>query len=469
MGQGSGAKRRGPNGGMTHVSKLIGPRRSNATGATIAPHARLNSDCDVQRNALLTRRIRILSFLPAALRRTVRSARRALRRAFKPIARAWPQFSDRAAKVSAPQSAAPLAPAVSKTRVAICNNMVTPYTNRLFNHIVGIASFDLSVVSCTARESNRNWQERYAGCYNHTILRGVEFALPNSRSAHFNFGMWRSLRGLSPDLVAINGVYPTMLVAALWSYVHRKPLVFLTDGWRILMPQSFYHRVVRPLVVNCSAAVICSSDKGRQYFLEEGVEPQRIFVASIVPLWDGPRERLDFDQRSYDVLWCGRIGVSWKNWPFLLLSRWSCISGFRESGFRIVGDSRSPPETLARLSAAGINFEYTAYVPPEEIASVFAAARLLAVPSQHEAWGLVCNEAMQCGTPCAVSPLTGAAGELVVDGISGFVLDLDVNWWADTISTVLADRTAGAPSPTPPWPRLRATALSDPRANTLKD
>lgn len=59
-------------------------------------------------------------------------------------------------------------------------------------------------------------------------------------------------------------------------------------------------------------------------------------------------------------------------------------------------------------------------------------------------WGLVCNEAMQCGTPCVVSPFTGAAGELVIDGVSGFVLDLDVIRWADTISTVLADRAAWA-------------------------
>jgi glycosyltransferase involved in cell wall biosynthesis len=320
--------------------------------------------------------------------------------------------------------------------------MVTPYTNRLFNRIVEIAALDLSVVSCTAREKNRNWQDQYAGCYNHTILPGVEFALPNSRSAHFNLGMWRTLRGLSLDLVAINGVYPTMLIAALWSYLHRKPLVFLTDGWRKLMPQSFYHRVVRPLVVNGSAAIICASEKGRQFFLEEGVEPQRIFVASIVPLWDGPRERLDFDQRSYDVLWCGRVCVEWKNWPFFVALAIELHKRLPEIRIRIVGDSRSPPETLACLSAAGVNFEYTAYVPPEEIASVFAAARLLAVPSRHEAWGLVCNEAMQCGTPCAVSPLTGAAGELVIDGVSGFVLDLDVIRWANTISTVLADRAA---------------------------
>ncbi|NJL07192.1 MAG: glycosyltransferase family 4 protein [Methylacidiphilales bacterium] len=108
---------------------------------------------------------------------------------------------------------------------------------------------------------------------------------------------------------------------------------------------------------------------------------------------------------------------------------------------RIVADSQTRShDGLDNLSKAGIEFDYTPFVSPDRISAVFASARMLILPSIHEPWGLVCNEAMQCGTPCAVSPHTGAADDLVVNGVSGLVLDLDVERWASAIAAILADR-----------------------------
>ena len=70
---------------------------------------------------------------------------------------------------------------------------------------------------------------------------------------------------------------------------------------------------------------------------------------------------------------------------------------------------------------------------------VYGSARLLALPALLEPWGLVCNEAMQCGTPCVVSPLVGAAGDLVRHGRNGLVLALDPELWAERIAAVLGE------------------------------
>jgi glycosyltransferase involved in cell wall biosynthesis len=43
----------------------------------------------------------------------------------------------------------------------------------------------------------------------------------------------------------------------------------------------------------------------------------------------------------------------------------------------------------------------------------YAAADALALPSAHETWGLVVNEAMACGLPAVVSDTVGAAPDLV--------------------------------------------------------
>ncbi|QQN61953.1 glycosyltransferase family 4 protein [Bradyrhizobium diazoefficiens] len=323
--------------------------------------------------------------------------------------------------------------------IAICNNMVTPYTNRLFNHIVDGHGLDLTVISCAAREKNRQWSERYAARYSHILLRGIEFDLPGSRSAHINVGMWSTLSRLSPDLVAINGVYPTMLVAAAWSRVHRKPLVFLTDGWAIMMPQSVYHRLTRPAVVGRCRAIICASAKGRDFFVEQGADPKKIFVANIVPAWGGPADIPEFARRRYDLLWCGRVNDERKNWPFFVKLVLELKRRLPTLSVRIIADSPSRPEELDQLSTAEVAFEYTSHVPPEEISSVFASARMLALPSKSDAWGLVCNEAMQCGTPCIVSPFVGAADELVIDDACGLVRPLEVEPWAAAILRLVGD------------------------------
>ena len=81
----------------------------------------------------------------------------------------------------------------------------------------------------------------YSKSYRHIVLKGVEIPL-TTRISHINSGMWSALSNSNPQVVAINGIYPTMIVAAVWALVHRVPLAFVTDGWRHTMPQSLYHR-----------------------------------------------------------------------------------------------------------------------------------------------------------------------------------------------------------------------------------
>jgi glycosyltransferase involved in cell wall biosynthesis len=206
-----------------------------------------------------------------------------------------------------------------------------------------------------------------------------------------------------------------------------------------MMPQSIFHRVTRPLVVGRCQAIICASEKGRDFFLQQGSDPGRIFVANIVPAWNGPGEIPGFALRRYDLLWCGRVNDERKNWPFFVSLVLELKRRVPALSVRIIADSPSPPEELDQLSAANVAFEYSPHIPPDEMSSVFTAARVLALPSKSDAWGLVCNEAMQCGTPCIISPFVGAAGELVVDEAGGVVCPLEVEQWAAAISLLISD------------------------------
>lgn len=336
--------------------------------------------------------------------------------------------------------------------VAFFNNIVTPYTNRLFNTAVE-AGVKLTVVSAAKDEPNRAWGAVTRNGYEHIVLRGYRVRLGAGRFAYFNRGVFRTLNLLRPRLLVINGLYPTMLVAALWAMLTRTRLMLSIDGWAETMPDSMYHRVVRPFVLRHCARVITPGLKGRDYFRAQGIGYDRIARVPLVPAWDAPSRPTPFTERPFDLVWCGHLNNDVKNAGFLVsLCRElkPTMPGLR---LRIVGQGPAQAETLAALRAAGVDVMHDAALPWDRMAEVFSTAKLLVFPSLWEPWGLVCNEAMQCGTPVLVSPHVGAAGDLVRTGETGAVLPLDPKAWAQEVRRLLGDAEG--------WQRLSDAARAE--------
>ncbi|EID16419.1 putative glycosyltransferase [Mycobacterium xenopi RIVM700367] len=104
------------------------------------------------------------------------------------------------------------------------------------------------------------------------------------------------------------------------------------------------------------------------------------------------------------------------------------------------GSGLAAPDGLVRLAdELGISARVR-FLPPqdrEELARLFQAADLVAVPSYSESFGLVAVEAQACGTP-VVAAAVGGLPVAVRDGISGtLVAGHDVDRWADAIDELL--------------------------------
>ncbi|MGX1077859.1 hypothetical protein AB7M45_008469 [Bradyrhizobium elkanii] len=99
------------------------------------------------------------------------------------------------------------------SRVVVFNNMITPYTNRLYNELAS-RGLDLAVLSCTPQEADRAWAGSFTPRYVTRTVPGVSIPLSRSRHTHVNIGIGRALNALAPDLLFVNGLYPSMLAAA---------------------------------------------------------------------------------------------------------------------------------------------------------------------------------------------------------------------------------------------------------------
>jgi len=161
------------------------------------------------------------------------------------------------------------------------------------------------------------------------------------------------------------------------------------------------------------------------------------------------RQRLGLPERGYVVAFVGRIQPL--KAPDVLLH---AAAAMRELDPLIAqrltvaivggpsGSGLDRPQALIELAAElGISASVR-FLPPQtgdDLARLYHAADLVAVPSHSESFGLVALEAQACGTP-VVAAAVGGLVTAVRDGLSGLLVDgHDPIDWARTVADLLAE------------------------------
>ena len=79
-------------------------------------------------------------------------------------------------------------------------------------------------------------------------------------------------------------------------------------------------------------------------------------------------------------------------------------------------------DPLRQLAAERqVNAHFLGFCNQTELPLLYALGDVLVLPSSHEPWGLVVNEAMTMGRPAIVSEVVGSGPDLVVADQSGYI------------------------------------------------
>lgn len=110
----------------------------------------------------------------------------------------------------------------------------------------------------------------------------------------------------------------------------------------------------------------------------------------------------------------------------------------------IVGDGEQMPTLRRRVEQAGAHLvRFAGFRNQTELPGIFALSTVFVLPSRHEPWGLIVNEAMACGLPVIASDEVGAAVDLIQDGANGFVFPArDISALEQALRHVLAPGVA---------------------------
>jgi glycosyltransferase involved in cell wall biosynthesis len=83
----------------------------------------------------------------------------------------------------------------------------------------------------------------------------------------------------------------------------------------------------------------------------------------------------------------------------------------------IAGDGEERERLQAQVQALNLaDVRFAGFRNQTELPAFFQLADVFVLPSQHEPWGLIVNEAMACGCPVIVSSDVGSQADLVSDG-----------------------------------------------------
>jgi len=111
----------------------------------------------------------------------------------------------------------------------------------------------------------------------------------------------------------------------------------------------------------------------------------------------------------------------------------------------LVGDGGQEPVLRALAAEVGADVTFAGPVAPDDLGPHYRAARLVAVPSHREGFGLVAAEALASGRAVVASAVGGLA-QVVADGVTGRLVPAgDVEALADALVTT--DPALGASGP----------------------
>ncbi len=324
-----------------------------------------------------------------------------------------------------------------KTVVCV-SNMPVPYREKIHERVSNDLNGDYHVIYCHRREPNRLWDVEL-GAYGSTFLREAFVAL-SDRFIHINFDVWPALDELDPRIVITTGFNPTFLFAFLWCVVKKRKHIIFHDGWmRSESNLTFVHVLVRKLVYRHSCAFLSPGRHGLDWFRHYGCPEAALFQSHLCANNDTYRKYAGVTPKKYDIAFSGQFIE--RKMPLFFAEVAKLLKGKKpDMRVLLMGDGPQREEVLDVLRSSGIDFDYAGYLSQNELPYYYASTRVFLFPTLLDPWGVVANEACAAGVPVITCSNAGAAGDLILDGFNGFVLELDPEVWCQHVCRLLTDR-----------------------------
>ncbi len=319
----------------------------------------------------------------------------------------------------------------------------SPYQRDVFAAIALRGKLALRVYYQERTPPDSPWPETPLESYE-SILPGFVITWRSGRS-HFNRGLPDPLPG---EFWVINGsmtdVTTQLLMRrlgsqtqwAFWGELPSRPL----SGWRRFL-QGWQYRPLRH--ARMIAAVGQRAVSAYQRLVPGVPVSNRPYACELGAFSNAAETHVANDGPVF--LFCGQM-ISRKGIDLLLLAFEQTLRSQPSARLLLIGREAELPSMLGGLPlVVRKRINYAGFAAPDALPAWFAMADVFVLPSRHDGWGVVVNQALGAGLPCIVSDAVGA-GELITENVNGHIVPAgDTNALAQAMIRLAAS------------PELRAT------------
>lgn len=332
----------------------------------------------------------------------------------------------------------------ARRRVLFLTVIPSPYQQQLFARMAASNAFDVRVLYYSMGAWDRQWMPPKLAPYE-AVMPGVKMRWVGE-SAYYNPRVLQQIADVDADLVVVSDYsVPTAQIAMRALAVRGKEWMF----WGEMPGFSSRGRVgtlVRkglqaPLAQATAIAAIGGKAVASYEELFPGMPVFNIpYFCDLQPYREARGMAPSKSADTVSILFSGQLierkGVD------VLIQAFSRVAEIHKKARLVLlgsGPERGRFENLVpgplrdRVSFLG-------HREPHEVPAIFASAQVFCLPSRHDGWGVVINEAVGAGLPIVVSNAVGAGHDLVRNGINGYVTRAgDVGELAEALTRLVED------------------------------
>ena len=333
-------------------------------------------------------------------------------------------------------------------RVLAIGTHPVQYQVPIFRRMAALDELNLQVAYCTLRGAEAAHDPEFGATvkWDVPLLDGYGWThVPNHGSGASNFfglrnpGLWKLIREGRFDalLCYVSYTQATFWIAYLAAKVSGAAFLFGTDTVTLspLDGRKWKHSVKRvawPLLFRLADQIIVPSTGTRDLMRSLGIPEDRVTLTPYVvdnEWWlaqsakvDRAAVRASWSAGPDDavILFCAKL-QPWKRPADLLqaFARANPTTGLLI--FAGEGPLHASLEADAAKLGIAARVRFLGFANQTQLPAIYTAADLMVLPSVYDAFGVVVNEAMLCGTAVAASDHVGAARDLIEHGRTGFV------------------------------------------------
>lgn len=318
-----------------------------------------------------------------------------------------------------------------RIEVLYLNYIPCPYRVDFFNELA--KSCELSVVYYQAEiEERPNWQYDASNHhYEHSVLFEKEgrFELKGYLKLVQIFKKKR-------DSIIIVGGYAQLIEIFAIFYLHitRKPFILNTDGG--FFQGGKLKLLLKRWLVKKASYYLANGTLAAQTLQQYGANPKLITNYHFTSLFEQEvlpaslttderkkiKEQLSIPDDAFVIITIGRY-IPLKGFELVI----EAVHQLNNKSIHLYmlgeGPMRAVYEKLADQYSLQNNVKLTGELSKDDVLNYCKMANVMILPTlTSDVWGLVLNEAMSCGLPVIASDRVGAAYDLVIDGVTGYMV-----------------------------------------------